>query len=81
LELENQKMMGHIIDMDAAVAFCAGFGVLLRRQILASDLSDVDRNEMLAGIKNLLDQHAVTRSLSNEAYASFSSSNGQCEPR
>jgi phage terminase Nu1 subunit (DNA packaging protein) len=66
LELENQKMMARVIDLDVARDFCQGFGVVLRRQILASSLDDLDKDEMLAGIKKLLDEQTITKSLTNE---------------
>jgi hypothetical protein len=64
LEIQNLKTLGLVIDKEVVEQFCVGFGVLLRRQILAcTSMDDEQKDECLRGIKSLLDKHTISKSL------------------
>jgi hypothetical protein len=65
LEIQNLKTLGLVVDKDVVQNFCTGFGMILRKEILASSMTDEEKDESLANIKALLDAGTSTKSIGN----------------
>jgi hypothetical protein len=65
LEIQNLKTLGLVLDKDVVQNFCTGFGMILRKEILASSMTEEEKDESLANIKALLDAGTITKSIGN----------------
>jgi hypothetical protein len=65
LEIQNLKTLGLVLDKDVVQNFCTGFGMILRKEILASSMTDEEKDESLSNIKALLDAGTITKLLGN----------------
>src|SRR4030095_15061651 len=63
LEIQNLKTLGLVVDKDVVQNFCTGFGMILRKEILASSMTEEEKDESLANIKALLDAGTITKLL------------------
>jgi hypothetical protein len=63
LEIQNLKTLGLVLDKDVVQNFCTGFGMILRKEILASSMTDEEKDESLSNIKALLDAGTITKLL------------------
>lgn len=60
LAIANQKERNELVETPRVMKFCNGIGVVLRQKLLASSLTDAEKDELLAEIKKLFDAGTVT---------------------
>jgi hypothetical protein len=68
LEIQNLRTLDRVIDKNVVKEFCSGVCIVLRREILASTMTDEEKDECLANIKKLLDEGAISKTLSNNGH-------------
>lgn len=60
IALANAKDRNKLVETERVIKFCNGIGVVLRQKLLASSLTDDEKDELLAEIKKLFDSGTVT---------------------
>ena len=61
LALANHRQRNELVETSLVIKFCQGIGIVIRQKLLASSMTDDEKDELLGELRKLFEAGTVTQ--------------------